>query len=151
MCEPFLAHVTASVTLLSLLGLGRGGHLRETEYMELSYPTEAETFRHEIRTWLKENLPTGWGEPGFELTGEARKKFVEEWPATLYAGGWICATWPKEYGGKGLTTMQGVVLSEEFAAMKAPLRADFFGDTLVGPTLLQWGSEEQKKSSCRTS
>ncbi|MBJ7509432.1 MAG: acyl-CoA dehydrogenase family protein, partial [Ilumatobacteraceae bacterium] len=81
----------------------------------------------------------------FELIGEARKKFVEEWPATLYAGGWICATWPKEYGGKGLTTMQGVVLSEEFAAMKAPLRADFFGDTLVGPTLLQWGSEEQKK------
>ncbi|CAB5048318.1 unannotated protein [freshwater metagenome] len=113
--------------------------------MELSYPTEAEAFRHEIRLWLKENLPTGWGEPGFELTGEARKKFVEEWPATLYAGGWICATWPKEYGGKGLTTMQGVVLSEEFAAMKAPLRADFFGDTLVGPTLLQWGSEEQKK------
>ncbi|MBJ7363162.1 MAG: acyl-CoA dehydrogenase family protein [Ilumatobacteraceae bacterium] len=133
------------MTLLSLLGLGRGGRLRETGNMELSYPTEAEAFRHEIRLWLKENLPAGWGEPGFELIGEARKKIVEEWPATLYAGGWICATWPKEYGGKGLTTMQGVVLSEEFAAMKAPLRADFFGDTLVGPTLLQWGSEEQKK------
>src|SRR3546814_9729145 len=58
---------------------------------------------------------------------------------------WICATWPKEYGGKGLTTMQGVVLSEEFARAKAPLRADFFGDTLVGPTILQWGTEEQKK------
>jgi alkylation response protein AidB-like acyl-CoA dehydrogenase len=41
--------------------------------------------------------------------------------------------------------MQGVVLSEEFARVKAPLRADFFGDTLVGPTLLQWGTEEQKK------
>jgi alkylation response protein AidB-like acyl-CoA dehydrogenase len=41
--------------------------------------------------------------------------------------------------------MQGVVLAEEFAARKAPLRADFFGDTLVGPTLLQWGTEEQKK------
>jgi alkylation response protein AidB-like acyl-CoA dehydrogenase len=41
--------------------------------------------------------------------------------------------------------MQGVVLSEEFARAKAPLRADFFGDTLVGPTLLQWGTEEQKR------
>src|SRR3546814_7186930 len=41
--------------------------------------------------------------------------------------------------------MQGVVLSEEFARAKAPLRADFFGDTLVGPTILQWGTEEQKK------
>ena len=59
--------------------------------------------------------------------------------------GWICATWPVEYGGKGLSTLQGVVLAEEFARVKAPLRADFFGDTLVGPTILQWGSEEQKQ------
>ena len=64
---------------------------------------------------------------------------------SLFAGGWICATWPAEYGGKGLTTMQGVVLSEEFARAKAPMRGDFFGDTLVGPTILQWGTEEQKK------
>ena len=41
--------------------------------------------------------------------------------------------------------MQGVVLAEEFARVKAPMRADFFGDTLVGPTILQWGTEEQKK------
>ena len=41
--------------------------------------------------------------------------------------------------------MQGVVLAEEFARQKAPLRADFFGDTLVGPTILQWGTEEQKQ------
>ena len=41
--------------------------------------------------------------------------------------------------------MQGVVLAEEFARAKAPLRADFFGDTLVGPTILQWGTEEQKQ------
>ena len=81
-----------------------------------------------------------------------RKAFNEEWPTTLYEGGWICATWPVEYGGKGLTTMQGVVLTEEFARAKAPLRADFFGDTLVGPTILQWGTEEQKKRrSCRRS
>jgi alkylation response protein AidB-like acyl-CoA dehydrogenase len=74
-----------------------------------------------------------------------RKKFNDEWPDKLFAGGWICATWPTEYGGKGLSTMEGVVLAEEFANAKAPMRADFFGDTLVGPTLLQWGTEEQKK------
>ena len=79
------------------------------------------------------------------MTPEDRKAFNEQWPKKLFAGGWICATWPKEYGGKGLTTMQGVVLAEEFARLKAPLRADFFGDTLVGPTILQWGTEEQKK------
>ena len=79
------------------------------------------------------------------MTPDERKAFNEQWPKKLFAGGWICATWPKEYGGKGLTTMQGVVLAEEFARVKAPLRADFFGDTLVGPTILQWGTEEQKK------
>ena len=50
-----------------------------------------------------------------------------------------------EYGGKGLSILENVVLAEEFARAKAPLRADFFGDTLVGPTILQWGTEEQKK------
>ena len=51
----------------------------------------------------------------------------------------------EEYGGKGLSLMESVVLNEEFARAEAPLRADFFGDTLVGPTILQWASEEQKK------
>jgi len=118
--------------------------------MDMTYPPEAEEFRGEIRQWLRDNLPAGWvdayerGER-FEMDPEAKKEFNAGWPAKLYAGGWICATWPREYGGKGLTTMQGVVLAEEFARVKAPLRADFFGDTLVGPTILQWGSEEQKK------
>jgi alkylation response protein AidB-like acyl-CoA dehydrogenase len=113
--------------------------------MDLSYPPDAEGFRAEIRAWLEANLPEGWGTPGFELSPQDRERFNEEWTAKLFEGGWICATWPKEYGGKGLTTMQGVVLAEEFARAGAPLRADFFGDTLVGPTILQWGTEEQKK------
>ncbi|MDO8362992.1 MAG: acyl-CoA dehydrogenase family protein [Actinomycetota bacterium] len=118
--------------------------------MELSYTPEAERFRIEIRAWLRENLPGGWCEAheageAFEMEPEARKAFNEGWPTKLFTGGWICATWPTEYGGKGLSTMEGVVLAEEFARVKAPLRADFFGDTLVGPTILQWGTEEQKK------
>jgi alkylation response protein AidB-like acyl-CoA dehydrogenase len=113
--------------------------------MDLTYPPEAEAFRKEIRVWLEENLPPGWFEPGFELKGADRAAFNQEWVKKLYAGGWICASWPKEYGGKGLTTMENVVLAEEFARAGASLRADFFGDTLVGPTILQWGTEEQKK------
>jgi alkylation response protein AidB-like acyl-CoA dehydrogenase len=113
--------------------------------MDLAYTPEAETFRTEIRAWLADNLPPGWFDEGFELSADARARFNEEWPRKLYEGGWICATWPQEYGGKGLSVMQGVVLSEEFARAKAPLRADFFGDTLVGPTILQWGTEEQKR------
>jgi alkylation response protein AidB-like acyl-CoA dehydrogenase len=113
--------------------------------MDLTYPPEAETFRGEVRAWLEENLPERWFDDDVEMSAEERTRFNREWPEKLHAGGWICATWPKEYGGKGLTTMQGVVLAEEFARAKAPMRADFFGDTLVGPTILQWGSEEQKQ------
>ncbi|MGI8754932.1 MAG: acyl-CoA dehydrogenase family protein, partial [Acidimicrobiales bacterium] len=113
--------------------------------MDLSYPPEAESFRKEIRAWLEENLPSCWFDEGFEQTPEEKKAFNDAWPAKLYGGGWICASWPKEYGGKGLSTMENVVLAEEFARAKAPLRADFFGDTLVGPTILQHGTEEQKQ------
>ena len=113
--------------------------------MDLTYPAEAESFRAEIRAWLEENLPTGWFEPGVKLSGDDRKEFNKSWTTTLFAGGWICAGWPAEYGGKGLSLLQQVVLNEEFAKAGAPMRADFFGDTLVGPTILQWGTEEQKR------
>jgi alkylation response protein AidB-like acyl-CoA dehydrogenase len=113
--------------------------------MDLNYPAETEPFRAEVRQWLEENLPTGWFDEGFEMTPEERRAWNEQWTKVLFEGGWICATWPKEYGGKGLSTMEAVVLNEEFAKAGAPMRADFFGDTLVGPTILQWGTEEQKK------
>ncbi len=112
--------------------------------MDLEYPQDAEQFRTEIRAWLEENLPDGWFDEGFSMTPEERSTFTKDWTERLYKGGWICASWPVEYEGKGLSTLQQVVLNEEFARAGAPLRADFFGDTLVGPTILQWGTEEQK-------
>src|SRR5881275_825133 len=113
--------------------------------MDLTYPPDAEEFRGEIRAWLEENLPDGWFDEGFSMTPEERRKFHEGWTQKLFEGGWLCASWPQEYGGKGLSIMQNVVLNEEFARVDAPMRADFFGDTLVGPTILQWGTEEQKQ------
>ncbi|HTT59686.1 MAG TPA: acyl-CoA dehydrogenase family protein [Acidimicrobiales bacterium] len=113
--------------------------------MDLTYPPEAESFRQEIHAWLEENLPAGWFEAGFSLSPDERREFNTTWPTKLFEGGWICAGWPKEYGGKGLSLIEQVVLNEEFAKANAPMRADFFGDTLVGPTILQWGTDEQKK------
>ncbi len=115
-------------------------------HMDLDYPADAEAFRVEIRAWLVEHLPDGWFDDDFSMTPEERKAFNAAWVPQLYEGGWICASWPKEYGGKGLSLLEQVVLTEEFARASAPLRADFFGDTLVGPTILQWGTEEQKQT-----
>ena len=69
--------------------------------MDLTYPQEIEDFRAEVRTWLEENLPEGWFEPGFELRGEERDRFNEEWPRKLFAGGWICASWPARVRRQG--------------------------------------------------
>ncbi|MDG2263358.1 MAG: acyl-CoA dehydrogenase family protein, partial [Actinomycetota bacterium] len=113
--------------------------------MDLTYPPEAEAFRADVRAWLTENLPEGWfsadGERNhdFSLSGEDREQFNKEWTTKLFEGGWICSSWPQEYGGKGLSTMEGVIVSEEFDRADAPMRGDFFGDTLVGPTILRWG------------
>ena len=113
--------------------------------MHLAYPPEAESFRAEIRRWLDEHLPEGWEEARSSMTPDERRAFNEEWTRKLVEGGWICAGWPAEYGGRGLSLLEQVVLTEEFARAGAPMRADFFGDTLVGPTILQWGTEEQKR------
>jgi hypothetical protein len=79
------------------------------------------------------------------MSSDERAAFNKDWTRKLHQGGWICASWPVEYGGRGLSIWESVVLTEEFARAEAPMRADFFGDTLVGPTILHWGSEEQKK------
>ncbi len=113
--------------------------------MDLNYPPEAESFRSEVAAWLAENLPEDWSRRRDTMTPEGRASFGQEWTKKLREGGWICASWPKEYGGRGLSTMESVVLNEEFARVGAPMRADFFGDTLVGPTILKWGTEEQKR------
>ena len=113
--------------------------------MDLTYPPDAEDFRKQVRTWLEDNLPDRWFDDDFEQTPEERKAFLESWTEKLFEGGWICASWPQEYGGKGLSVIENVVLNEEFARAGAPMRGDFFGDTLVGPTILQWGTEEQKQ------
>ena len=123
-----------------------GGPIGQDGGMDLTYPPEAEAFRAEIRAWLEENLPDGWFDAGLrDRRPRRRRSSTRSGPTKLFEGGWICATWPTEYGGKGLSTMEAVVLAEEFARAGAPMRADFFGDTLVGPTILQWGTEEQKK------
>jgi alkylation response protein AidB-like acyl-CoA dehydrogenase len=110
----------------------------------LDYGGEAGGFRAEVRAWLNENLPGGWPRPAGEQSPEDREKFRQEWNEKLYAAGWICASWPAEYGGRGLSQVESLILAEEFSRAKAPLRADWFGDTLVGPTILRWGTEEQK-------
>ena len=113
---------------------------------------DLEAFRAEARAWLEEHFPKSLAgraseymamEGGKELTGEART-----WVERLAERGWGTPTWPSEYGGGGLSASQAAVLQEEMRSAGAfnpiPLRAGM-GVTMVGPTILEYGTEEQKQ------
>jgi len=108
--------------------------------------TQEETaFREQLRGWLDENIPEGWGQPGYrEPQGEARLAFFREWSRTLYEAGFIGLTWPKQYGGYEQPITHQVIALEEFARSGAPEHMNVIGVGMAGPTILAHGTEEQK-------
>jgi hypothetical protein len=107
---------------------------------------EAEAFRAKVRAFLDAELPSGWAGVGTLGPGES-EQFAEDWRRTLYEHGFLGLSWPTEYGGGGLSKLEQVVLAEELAKAGVPagLPRDTFGLKMVGNTLLQWGTEEQKR------
>jgi alkylation response protein AidB-like acyl-CoA dehydrogenase len=114
--------------------------------VDVDYPPEAEAFRMRIRAFLAEQLPADWPGAG-ALPPDERRAFARRWRHTLADRGLVAVSWPKEYGGAGLTAIEQVVLAEEFARAGAPERAenDLLGIDLLGNTLIALGFEEQKK------
>ncbi len=115
--------------------------------MDLTMPAEAEAFRDRIRTFLRENLPEGWAGVG-ALDEPERTTWAESWRETLSREGLLAVAWPKEYGGAGLTALEQMIIAEEFIGAGVPLRplaGDQHGLTLIGPTILQAGTPEQKE------
>ncbi len=116
--------------------------------MKLSFSAQDEQFRSEIAGWLAENLCgefeqiRGRGGPGDEHMFVAQRS---AWERQLYVGGWTCIGWPVEYGGRGASIEQQVIFHEEYARAGGPGRIGHIGETLAGPTILAFGSEEQKQ------
>ena len=116
--------------------------------MDLSYGPEDEAFRAEVRSWLEEALSgefaelRGKGGPGREH--EAYDERVA-WDRHLAKHGWTCIGWPEEYGGRGLPLFQQVIFHEEYARANAPARVNHLGEELLGPTLIAFGTDEQKQ------
>ena len=114
--------------------------------MDVSYPAEVESFRAEVRAVLAEELPPGWAGIGAIAEREDAERFAAQWRQTLYRHGLLGITWPREYGGRGLSRLHQVVLMEELARAGVPYgeHTDLFGIKMLGSTLLRWGTEEQK-------
>lgn len=114
--------------------------------MDFDYSPQEESFRQELRSWLKTNLPEEYDPEIFEtLDEDARFKIRLTWQKKLYAAGLVGVHWPKEYGGRGATVIEQVIYQQEMSRVRAPGVANPLGISLVGPTLMHWGTEEQKK------
>ena len=113
---------------------------------------DLEKFRAETRAWLQANAPKALGGAGgSELEGVwgGRKTRLppdqKRWLEVMAERGFTAPTWPREYGGGGLSPAEAKVLSQELAALRLPAPLIGFGLTMIGPTLLQFGNEEQKR------
>jgi alkylation response protein AidB-like acyl-CoA dehydrogenase len=119
--------------------------------------TDLERFRRETRAWLEANCPPAmrtpprteadicWGGKRFTFQSEAQR----QWLQRMADRGWTVPTWPREYGGGGLPHAEAAILREEMAQLRCRPPLQSFGIWMLGPALLKYGSEVQKRHSLR--
>jgi alkylation response protein AidB-like acyl-CoA dehydrogenase len=119
--------------------------------MDFSYSAQEEAFRQEVKNWLDphlKELPRWWRNAevmGPEIDSEEYHQFSLWWHKKLYEAGFVGIAWPREYGGRGASVLEQVVYNEEMAKARAPGPANGLGIGWAGPTIMAYGTEEQKK------
>ena len=110
--------------------------------------SDLKNFRETTRAWLEENCPPGARGPG-EVSNGSTKIVIEDsdtrlWLERMVEKGWTVPSWPKAYGGGSLSTEEYVILLEEMKRISGRPALSGFGTSMIGPTLLEFGTEEQK-------
>jgi hypothetical protein len=112
--------------------------------VELDLGPKARAFRDELRDWLEANRPGELEGVESERAAFGDVPGIAEWTEKLYKAGYLCVAWPEEYGGRGLTGLEVVVMNEEFGRAGVPRVTRGMGEWLVGPSIIVWGTDEQK-------
>ncbi len=118
--------------------------------MDFKFSADDESFRQEFRSWLEKNLPKGRPSDDddvdfmHEASADDWKRRLA-WHQKMHAGGWVGISWPKEYGGRGASLTEQLIYQEDLAKVNAPALVNGLGIMLVGPTLIHWGTPEQKQ------
>jgi alkylation response protein AidB-like acyl-CoA dehydrogenase len=109
--------------------------------MDLTFSEQEIAFRDELRAWF------GANDPGEEPDGEEDRRYAwrRDFQRRLADGGWAAVHWPREYGGRGATLTESAIFFEELGRSGAPLPANVLGLLLAGPTIMTWGTEQQKE------
>ena len=114
--------------------------------MDLNYTPEEEAFRRQVRNWLDENVPAS-GLRGFDRNADRDKSTLEKmkiWQRRVHQAGYLALSWPKEYGGQAMDPVRQSIVNEEMVRTRAPALIGAMGISMVGPTLITWGDDEQK-------
>ena len=114
--------------------------------MDFNYTPDDEAFRAEFRAWLENNrqyATPARGPLADESAGEWDARI--RWHRKLNEGGWMGVSWPSEYGGRGASLLQSIIYEEELARAGTAIPFTGMGISLLGPTLIHWGTEEQKR------
>jgi alkylation response protein AidB-like acyl-CoA dehydrogenase len=114
--------------------------------VDLDLTPEEERFQSELRAWLKDNVPARGRGGTREAAGGERLRRMKAWQRKLHGAGYVAIGWPEAYGGRGASLMEQTLLGEELARARAPGLVGTMGIQMVGPTLMRWGSEEQKRA-----
>jgi alkylation response protein AidB-like acyl-CoA dehydrogenase len=109
--------------------------------LDLQFTPAQQRFRAEVRAWMAAHVPQT---PLKTLESEAGFAQHREWERTLARGNWGMISWPKEYGGRGANLIDWLIFEEEYYRANAPLRVNQNGIFLLGPTLMEYGTPEQK-------
>jgi hypothetical protein len=109
--------------------------------MDLTFTEEQNAFREEVRSWLAANVPAQRLQSFDTEEGFAQHR---EWEAKLNEGRWGMVTWPEELGGRACDLIQWLIFEEEYYRAGAPLRVNQNGIFLLGPTLMEYGTDAQK-------
>jgi alkylation response protein AidB-like acyl-CoA dehydrogenase len=113
--------------------------------MDLTFSERETAFRDELRAWFADNdpgpEPARGGAAGEE---DAHFAWRRDFQRRLHDAGWAAPHWPREYGGRGATVTESAIFFEELGRARAPLPANVLGILLGGPTLMMWGTDEQK-------
>jgi alkylation response protein AidB-like acyl-CoA dehydrogenase len=117
--------------------------------MDFQYSPEQEAFRREVRGWLQENLPADLcvDDAFDERVAPDRETFDRRvaWQRKMYASRWVGISWPATYGGRDATLLEQIIFDEEYFRARAPVLPGYSGVNMAGPTIIEWGTEEQKR------
>jgi alkylation response protein AidB-like acyl-CoA dehydrogenase len=114
--------------------------------VDLNLTPQELRFRDEVRAWFAENVPKDWVKRRDEEESmQGRFGYLRAWQRKLYDAGWAGISWPKDFGGRGAPVMEQVIFIEEMARAEAPPMANVIALGLIGPTIIAFGTPEQKK------